>query len=71
MSIEHVKASAYDALAELAVTAKTKLLRGEASDAPAILAAYFHQSVAAMRRTGLACRVSRNPNEHQRIRLTS
>lgn len=46
MSSERLKAAAYDEIANLAVTTKTKLLRAsETADRNAILNDYFQQSV--------------------------
>ena len=55
--MERLKARGYDDLAELAVSTKTKLLRSDAADHLRILNDYFQQSVAVMRRVGIAVRV--------------
>jgi hypothetical protein len=65
---ERLKAAAYDELAELCVKAKMKALRsGDGSDITAIVREYFEQSVAIMRRTGLAIRVE-SPALADRVR---
>lgn len=52
--VDHLKAQAYDQLANLAITAKVKALRAsEGDDIKAILDQYFQQSLSVMRRTGL------------------
>lgn len=59
---DHLKAQAYDQLANLAITAKVKALRaGEAADIKAILDQYFQESLAVMRRTGLALHIVDTP----------
>jgi hypothetical protein len=65
---DRLKAQGYDQLAELAVSTKTKILRAEPEDRAAILADYFHQSVAAMRRVGLAIRVASPADAAPRLR---
>jgi hypothetical protein len=58
MSTEPLKAAAYDEIADLAVTTKTKLLRAsETADRDAILNDYFQQSVMVMRQCGMAIRI--------------
>jgi len=57
-SVERLKTTGYDELAELAVTTKTKLLRAEPEDRLAILNDYFQRSVMVMRRVGTACRIA-------------
>jgi hypothetical protein len=58
VSIERLKTTAYDQLAELAVNTKTKLLRAsETADRNAIRSDYFQQSAMVMRRCGMACRI--------------
>ena len=55
---ERLKAAAYDQLAALAVAAKMKALRAnDPADSAAIVNGYFLESVAIMRRVGLAMRV--------------
>ena len=66
-AVEHLKANAYNELAELAVATKTKIMRAtEPSDVVAILKRYFQDSVAIMRRTGAVCKTANAMQEQQR-----
>lgn len=66
---ERLKNAAYDELAELAVTTKTKLLRAtEGSDRSAILNDYFLRSVMIMRRCGTASLIAPPASLPYRIR---
>ena len=50
------KAHAYDALAELAISAATKIAHADDDDAVAILRRYLNDSLGVMRRTGALCK---------------